>query len=319
MPSRAGFALSPSVRRSLPVAAFVAALVLLVLVARPRRAVSAPSAPAAFPGSVTAEGVQLRADASLTARALAPVSRGTRVTVTAARGRWLEVRMASGQTGFVPADAVEADSERNTRERRARRILAFSPVFGIVAEDTDILLAPFPLAARAGRLRRGAAISVHAVDHAYYAFRSSGGGIAFVRSADVDLVPPDPRRPAIVPSTARAPQDIEVTNALPEQTPVAEEGEGEVVTGEQPVLLSKVDPRYPEEARRAGVEGTVVLDVTVNAEGEVTDVAVLRGLPLGVSEAAVEAVRRWAYRPAQGPNGPIASHKTVRIVFALNG
>ncbi|MGH9363883.1 MAG: TonB family protein [Thermoanaerobaculia bacterium] len=303
----------------LPVVAFVAALVLLVVVARPRRVTSAPPAAMASPGSVTAESVQLRTEASLAASALTTLPRGARVTVTAERGRWLEVRTAAGQVGFLPADTVEADEDRQTRERRARRIVAFPPVFGVVAEDTDILLAPFPLAARAGRLRRGSAVSIHAVDHAYYAFRSAGGGVAFISSADVDLVPQDPRRPAIVPEKARAPQDIEVTDAAPVQTPSAEETEGEAGQGEPPVLLSKVDPRYPEEARRAGVEGTVVLDVTVDAGGDVTDVDVLRGLPLGVSEAAVEAVRHWKYRPAQGPNGPVASRKTLRIVFALNG
>ena len=303
----------------LPVVAFVAALVLLVVVARPRRVTSAPPAAMASPGSVTAEGVQLRTEASPTASALTTLPRGERVTVTAERGRWLEVRTSAGQAGFLPAETVETDEDRQTRERRARRILAFPPVFGVVAEDTDILLAPFPLAARAGRLRRGSAVSIHAVDHAYYAFRIAGGGVAFINSADVDLVPPDPRGPAIVPEKVRAPEDIEVTNAVPAQTPSAEETDEEAGTGEPPVLLSKVDPRYPEGARRAGVEGTVILDVTVDAGGDVTDVAVLQGLPLGVSEAAVEAVRQWKYRPAQGPNGPVASHKTLRIVFALNG
>lgn len=308
-------------------AAFLAALALLVLVARPRRVASGPPAAMASPGSVTVESVQLRSEALLTGSTLATLPRGARVTVAAERGRWLEVRTAAGQSGFLPAETVEADAQRQTRERRARRILSFPPVFGVVAEDTDILLAPFPLAARAGRLRKGSAVAIHAVDHAYYAFRSSGGGVAFVDSTDVDLVPSDPRRPAIVPEKVRAPQDIEVTNAAPAQTESAEEAEGEPGQGElpssgalePPVLLSKVDPRYPEEARRAGVEGTVVLDATINEIGEVTDVTVLRGLPLGVSEAAVEAVRRWKYRPARGSSGPVASHKTLRIVFALNG
>ena len=86
---------------------------------------------------------------------------------------------------------------------------------------------------------------------------------------------------------------------------------------EPPVLVSKVDPLYPESARRAGVEGTVVLDVQISVRGRVEDVQVLRGLPLGLSEAAAEAVRAWHYRPARGRSGPVASHKTVRIVFTL--
>ena len=70
-------------------------------------------------------------------------------------------------------------------------------------------------------------------------------------------------------------------------------------------------------ARKSGVEGTVVLDAQIGANGRVEDVQVLRGLPLGLSEAAAEAVRRWQYRPARGRTGPVPSHKTVRIVFTL--
>ena len=84
------------------------------------------------------------------------------------------------------------------------------------------------------------------------------------------------------------------------------------------MLLSKVDPVYPDPARRSGVEGTVVLDATIGADGRVTDVAVVRGLPLGVSEAAANAVRHWLYRAARGRFGPVPSHKTIRIVFELN-
>jgi protein TonB len=84
-----------------------------------------------------------------------------------------------------------------------------------------------------------------------------------------------------------------------------------------PVLLSKVDPVYPEAARRAGLEGTVVLEASISETGRVTDVQVLRGLPLGLSESAQEAVRRWQYRPARGRSGPVPSRKTVRIVFTL--
>jgi periplasmic protein TonB len=165
------------------------------------------------------------------------------------------------------------------------------------------------------------------VDHDYYAFRASDGGLAFVRSADVDLVPPDPRRPAIVAEGAKAPRDVEVTNLSPSTTPEAapaENGEPEsdssvraVSEVEPATLASKVEPKYPEAARRAGVEGTVLLDATIDESGAVTDLQVLRGLPLGLSEAAVEAVSRWKYRPARGRAGPVTSHKTIRIVFRL--
>jgi protein TonB len=86
---------------------------------------------------------------------------------------------------------------------------------------------------------------------------------------------------------------------------------------EPATIVSKVGPAYPEAARRAGVEGTVVLQVTIGSDGRVTSVDVVRGLPLGLSEAAASAVRRWLYRPARGRSGPIASRKEVRIEFRL--
>jgi protein TonB len=80
-----------------------------------------------------------------------------------------------------------------------------------------------------------------------------------------------------------------------------------------------VEPVYPDLARRAGIEGTVELEVSIDAAGAVTDVEVVRGLPLGMSEAAADAVHRWKYKPARTAAGPVASRKTVRIRFVLRG
>jgi len=82
-------------------------------------------------------------------------------------------------------------------------------------------------------------------------------------------------------------------------------------------ITSKVDPAYPDAARRANVSGTVVLAVTIDADGRVTGVDVVRGLPMGLTESAVGAVRRWQYKPARGKQGPVASRKEVRIEFRL--
>jgi protein TonB len=88
---------------------------------------------------------------------------------------------------------------------------------------------------------------------------------------------------------------------------------------EPAVLVSKVDPTYPEPAIRAQIEGSVVLDVGIDETGRVIDVQVTRGLPFGLSDSAANAVRQWIYRPARGPAGPIPSRKSVRILFTLRG
>jgi TonB family protein len=61
-----------------------------------------------------------------------------------------------------------------------------------------------------------------------------------------------------------------------------------------PRKIKDVPPVYPEEARRRGVRGVVILELTLNPGGDVTEVAVIRPLSL-VTEAAVAAARQWRY------------------------
>ncbi len=337
--------LPPSKTLAVAVGVLVLAFVVLILAVRPLRSRSAPAAASEAWATVTAEAADLRPEPSVSAPPAGSLPRGTRVAILANRGRWRQVRADKGAAGFLAAETVETDSERQAREERGKKVLSFTPVSGVVAEDTDLRLAPFPLAARAERLSRGTTVSVYAVDHDYYAVRGNDGLLAFVRSSDVDLVPPDPSRPAIVPAPGKAIRDLTVNNLAPSppsqppppEFPLAEapaagapapgvpalvpqEPSGLADEAVSPaVLISKVEPDYPEPARRAGVEGAVVLDATISETGQVIAVAVERGLPLGVTEAAVQAVQRWRYQPARGKAGPVLSHKTIRIVFSLGG
>jgi TonB family protein len=308
--------------RRLIFAAAAAALgiVLVLLATRPRRP-PAPPPVIESEGTVTVDAAELRGEPTPRAPALEQLTHGTRLTVLGQRGRWVEVRAPSRRHGYLSVETVETDRDRDARERRAAKILSFPPVMGIVVGDTDVLLAPFPLSPRAGRLRQGNSISIYAVDHDYYAFRSADG-LAFVASSEVDLVPPDPRRPAIVAEKIKGLKDLTVSD-VPQAALNPSDGENaeepEKPPGEESpaVLESKVEPKYPDAARSAGVEGTVVLDVLVDETGHVVDIQVLRGLPLGVSEAAVQAVSRWRYRPARGRAGPVASRRVVRVQFTL--
>jgi TonB family protein len=318
----------------------VLAFVILILVVRPSKPGPGPLAVSESWATVTAEAADLRSEPSVSAPPSGSLPRGTRVAILANRGRWRQVRADKGETGFLAAEAVETDSERQAREERGKRVLSFTPVSGVVAEDTEVRLAPFPLAARAERLSRGTTVSIFAVDHDYYAVRGGDGLLAFVRSNDVDLVPPDPSRPGIVPAPGKAIRDLTVTDLARPTSPefplagapeagapatgppasVPQESSAAAEEGVVPAaLISKVEPDYPEPARRAGVEGVVVLDATISETGQVIAVAVERGLPLGVTEAAVQAVQRWKYQPARGRGGPVLSHKTIRIVFSLGG
>ena len=121
-----------------------------------------------------------------------------RVTAFGAGGRWVEVRPS--RTTRIPAGRLDRARLRTRRPAAAGEdSLAFPPVYGVVGEPADVALAPYPLAARGGRLAKGTVVEIHSVDHSYFAFRDKTWGLAFVNSAAVDLIPPDPREPAISP------------------------------------------------------------------------------------------------------------------------
>jgi periplasmic protein TonB len=84
----------------------------------------------------------------------------------------------------------------------------------------------------------------------------------------------------------------------------------------EPKRLKHVEPVYSEMARKARVEGMVILEFTIDPTGRVGDVHVLRGLPM-VGEAAVEAVRQWVYAPTLLDGVPIPVVMAVTLHFGL--
>lgn len=86
-----------------------------------------------------------------------------------------------------------------------------------------------------------------------------------------------------------------------------------------PVRTAAVRPMYPAEARRSGQEGWVRLAFTVSASGTVKDVQVLDAEPRGLFErAAIRAVMRWQFRPAQQDGQPVASRVRQTLNFKLD-
>lgn len=85
----------------------------------------------------------------------------------------------------------------------------------------------------------------------------------------------------------------------------------------KPEELYRTSPRYTEMARRAGVQGVVVLEAVIDERGLVADVRVLRGLPMGLDQAAVEAVQKWRYKPATLHGQPVKVYFTLTVNFTL--
>jgi TonB family protein len=64
------------------------------------------------------------------------------------------------------------------------------------------------------------------------------------------------------------------------------------------VINSRPEPSYPKKARDSEVQGVVRLRVVLLASGKVGEISVIKGLPEGVTEAAIEAARRIKFTPA---------------------
>lgn len=156
--------------------------------------------------------------------------------------------------------------------------------------------------------------------------------------------PPKPPEPAKPPEQkppeevtdlrdARAGEVREVFGVTPDS--VAAEGEFEAPVGTTlmkepepeyvplpavsalPSFKTKVDPVYPDEARRAGLEGLVVLEVGIDSTGKVFDVAVVQSAGHGFDEAAVRAMKESTFIPARRGNEPVAVRLRIPVRYTL--
>jgi protein TonB len=86
----------------------------------------------------------------------------------------------------------------------------------------------------------------------------------------------------------------------------------------QGLLIHQVRPQYPALARSARIQGSVVLQATIGKDGAIQNLHLLSGHPL-LTQAAMEAVRQWRYRPYLLNNEPVEVDTTIQVNFTLNG
>jgi protein TonB len=85
----------------------------------------------------------------------------------------------------------------------------------------------------------------------------------------------------------------------------------------RPQPLHPILPRYTEAARRAGVQGTVIVEAIIDEQGRATNVRILRGLPMGLDRAAVEAIQQVTFKPAMMGSRPVKVYFTLTVNFAI--
>jgi len=87
---------------------------------------------------------------------------------------------------------------------------------------------------------------------------------------------------------------------------------------QRPVARLQTRPRYPYQLRKNGVAGEAVVDFVVDAEGNVAEPVAVRMTHEEFGAAAVDAVRRWQFKPGMKDGRAVATQLQVPIVFTLN-
>lgn len=120
------------------------------------------------------------------------------------------------------------------------------------------------------------------------------------------------------PAPVGKPEAIEAE--VPAPAPAPEAAGEDLVKPPRVVLESYVAPQYPEAARKNGIEGKVVLDVTVGEDGTVGKITVTEGVPEwpSLEESAQEAVRQWKFEPATEGGEPVEMSVAIPVMFGLD-
>lgn len=85
-----------------------------------------------------------------------------------------------------------------------------------------------------------------------------------------------------------------------------------------PAVIHSVEPEFTEQARQADFQGTVALQLIVDAQGNPQNVRVTKPLGMGLDEKAIEAVRQYKFRPAMYQGHPVAVQIVVDVEFHLH-
>jgi TonB family protein len=82
-------------------------------------------------------------------------------------------------------------------------------------------------------------------------------------------------------------------------------------------LVHSEIPRYPKDAKKAGISGTVVLKAMVAKDGSVNNLEYVSG-PQGLTDAALKAVKKWKYQPMLINGNPVETSMNISVVFSPN-
>jgi TonB family protein len=192
---------------------------------------------------------------------------------------WLRARICLAREMVVDAEVVARTGERR---RYLETLLAFAKADG-VPPPAAALVSPPHLESRVDALMKEDTMTRARM---WAALAASAGVVALAGVTVVAAVP------------LRSSGGAEAAASTPK-------------TARERKVVQKVQPTYPADAKKAGIEGSVVLDVLITAAGDVTDVKAVKG-PEELREAASAAVRQWKYEA-----GPADTRANLTIRYIL--
>lgn len=277
--------------------------------------------------------IRLRTAPNARAPVVGTETEGTKLLLLDDRGGWVRVQDEQGLSGWVERNSLERTSERARRLERYEAIKKLPSLAAMVTDRTPLYAGPGIFYPIIGELPPETQVRVFTRDHDFYAL-DHDGQIAYADVDAIDVSSAGTRQlevnptPAPTETTASAPPLPPTETAAPAQPlvpvptetlPVAEHGVYSAVPlgGTQPEEIDRVLPRYPAAARRAGVQGPVVVRGIVRRDGTIDDVEIIKDLPSGLGDAARDAVSRWRFRPATYRGEPIDVYYTVTVNFRL--
>ena len=278
--------------------------------------------------------IRIRTEPNARAPVVATATSGERVTMLEDRGAWVRVQTADELAGWAERANLERTTEQQRRIKRFEAIRKLPSLKGEVSERVNLYAGPGIFYPLVGNLSKGTGVTIYTRDHDFYAVEQ-GEGVAY---ADVDAIDLSssgthqlevPIQAAIPPSdTAGTAPPVADTAAeappIPEPEPQPEPVERATGVysavppgGTQPEEIDRAIPRYPVAARRAGVQGPVVIRGIVRSDGTIDNLEVIKDLPYGLGDEARRAVSRWRFRPATYRGEPIDVYYTVTVNFRL--
>jgi len=307
---------------------FVALLAALVLTTgrRPR-----PQAVHAESLSVLPLRIRIRTQPDPRAAVVTTATSGETLMVLEDRGAWVRVQDPEGISGWAERNSLERTSERQRRLARYDAIRKLPSLAAIVTRRTALYAGPGIFYPIVGELPADDQVRVYTRDHDFYAI-DQNGQIAYADVDAIDVSSAGTRQlevstPTTAPTETAAaappppPEPVPAPEPGPEAAPSSPVDHGVYsavpLGGTQPQEIDRVMPRYPYAARRAGVQGAVVVRGIVRRDGTIDNVEIIKDLPFGLGDAARDAVSRWKFRPATFQGEPIDVYYTVTVNFRL--